>query len=454
METKTKNDLSAMTIPDLNREKREILKLVRAASRREPFDQQAYDDHMAEVDRIGEAIDEATEERDYIESRRVPGGVLDGGDGGDYAATARAVTGVEAARCANLFGDARKFGPMNSSNGFESLDDFLTSLASGRNDQRLYEARAQSGGVPSEGGFSVPDQFVNEWLDATLEQEIVRPRARIIGMTSSTVRVPAWVNDDHQDGNRFGGLQAQWVGEDGTMSITSAKMRQIQLTAKKLYLLTKASRELVSDGMSFAEQLQGIMRQESNFVLDDGFLNGDGSSGPLGMLNSGNPALIVQAKESGQAANTIVVENLDKMESRLPGRSQEQAIWVIHSSTIPALRRLTISVGTGGSQITQALEGKVGNRTLLGRKAIVTEKASQLGSQGDVSLIDPSEYVVGLRSEIEIAVSEHVSFTTDEINYRSTIRADGMPTWNSALTQKDGVAANTQSPYITLAVRA
>jgi len=45
----------------------------------------------------------------------------------------------------------------------------------------------------------------------------------------------------------------------------------------------------------------------------------------------------------------------------------------------------------------------------------------------------------------------HVKFITDEMTYRFIARNDGQPSWNAALTPKNG--SNTLSPYVALAAR-
>ena len=73
------------------------------------------------------------------------------------------------------------------------------------------------------------------------------------------------------------------------------------------------------------------------------------------------------------------------------------------------------------------------------------------GDKRDVMLVDFSQYVVGLRSEMRFDQSIHVGFSTDEILARLIERHDGQPLWNSALTLADGT---TQvSPFICLAAR-
>jgi HK97 family phage major capsid protein len=82
---------------------------------------------------------------------------------------------------------------------------------------------------------------------------------------------------------------------------------------------------------------------------------------------------------------------------------------------------------------------------------LFTEKVPSLGTEGDISLLDLSTYVVGLRSGMRFDTSIHVAFATDELLSRIIERHDGQSLWNEPLTLADGVT--TVSPVVTLADR-
>ena len=152
-----------------------------------------------------------------------------------------------------------------SMGGFDGSEDFLASLHSGRADARLIADYApaglratMTGTVPSDGGFSVPSELFRTWLDASLEGEIVRPRAFIQPMTSSSGKAPGW-DDGDRSSTLYGGFTGQWVAEGSTVTETAPKMRLIELHARKLAILTRVSNELIADGVSFEQQLGGAI---------------------------------------------------------------------------------------------------------------------------------------------------------------------------------------------------
>jgi len=340
-----------------------------------------------------------------------------------------------------LFGETR--------NGFESFAQFADYVASGRMDERL-NTRAASGAVPSDGGFSMDVQYEQWLLDESLEGEIVRrlPGINIVGMTSRTTKIPAWNSADHSAG-AVGGMIGYWTGENTAGSETIPEMNQRELHARKLMVLARSSLELIEDGLSYGQQLQNGMAATLGFYLDDAFINGDGVAKPQGILNAG--CAIEVAKESGQGAATVVLQNISKMYSRMLPAAQRRAVWLAHPDVLPQLYQLDIAVGTGGSWV-QPMREESGNFFLMGRPVIFTEHLENVGSAGDLAFFDPKSYAVGIREgSLRLDFSDHVGFTSAQRMFRSMIRVDGACVLPEAITLKDG--STTVSPVVTLAER-
>lgn len=140
-----------------------------------------------------------------------------------------------------------------SNSGFHSIDEFLKTLHLGRADQRLLNSTMVEG-IPEFGGYSVPEEYGAFLMDKSLESEIIRPRATVWGMGSETKKVPAFDGADRTN-NLFGGISGEWLEEGASGTRKTAKLRLIQLKAKKLACFSQASNELIADGMSFEEML-------------------------------------------------------------------------------------------------------------------------------------------------------------------------------------------------------
>ena len=185
------------------------------------------------------------------------------------------------------------------------------------------------------------------------------------------------------------------------------------------------------------------------YFEDDAFLNGIGAGQPVGIINA--DALVTVAKETGQAATTIVSENIDKMYSRMLPSSRANAIWLAHPDTLPQIVSLSRSVGTGGSAVMMNSMAGAAPASIYGRPLIISEKCQSIGSAGDIYFVDLSYYVIGDRQSISMAASPHVRFQNDETVWRFTQRVDGKPWIESALTPRNGT--NTLSPFVALATR-
>ena len=335
---------------------------------------------------------------------------------------------------------------------FRSFGEFLEqihpsqSLRAGGLDARL---KVLGEGQGDQGGFLVPEQFVANLLALSLEQAVIRPRAFTIPMASNTVRIPV-VRDTTHASNVFGGVQAYWTPESGSVTASEPTFGQAALVAKKLVGYTTASNELLMDNAVGLEALLTRLFPEAlAYFEDDAFINGDGAGEPTGILNAG--ALVSVGAETGQAATTIVAENLDKMYSRMLPTSVGRAVWLAHPDTFPQLAALSRSVGTGGSAVWVANMAGGPPQSIYGRPLIFTEKCKTLGTVGDIYFADLSYYVVGDRQGMTMSASPHVRFTNDETVWRFIQRLDGRPWIESALTPRQG--SNTLSPFVALATR-
>jgi HK97 family phage major capsid protein len=143
------------------------------------------------------------------------------------------------------------------------------------------------------------------------------------------------------------------------------------------------------------------------------------------------------------------------MYERLHPACIKNACWVFNIGTRKALLgMLQPAAITGGATVqpTQPVlqQRPDGSFQVLGLPAFFTEKTPAFSSQGDVLLADFSQYAVGLRNEMSMAVSQHLYFDSDETAFRALIRADGRGRWSQAMQPKSGA---TLSWCVTLQAR-
>lgn len=340
------------------------------------------------------------------------------------------------------------FGEPQSRGGFDSFNEYLSVMASAKYEPRLEELRQMITGVGSEGGFLIPEGFAAQILDVALESEIVRPRARIWPMTTENLKIPGWNGFDHSGGDLYGGFGGAWLAEAGTATREYPELRQIELKAKKLAIYSQASRELIESGVNFEQQLFGAMAKSVSWHMDNAYISGNGVGRPLGILNS--PGVVSVAPEPGQAAGTLLHENLANMFARLHPSLINNSVWLCNSTAIPQLLQLSIAVGVGGVHV-PVLSDTGGQFKMLTRPVIFTEKVPQLGTEGDIILVDLSQYAVGLRREIFMDKSNAPGWLQDLQDYRTLVRVDGQGTWSDVFTPANGA---TQGWAVTIQDRA
>lgn len=340
---------------------------------------------------------------------------------------------------------------------FDGLSGFLkdiwhnTPVSAGIEQKRagLRNAAANSG-EPASGGFLLPESFRADLLRLSLERGVVRPRARVIPMEAPRVLFPMLDVTSHAD-NVYGGVQGYWTPESGQMTDVAATFGRVALDAWKLTAFANVPNELITDSaISFETFIRSAFPEALAYFEDDAFINGSGAGQPEGWLNAS--ATVAVAKESGQAAATIVWENIVRMYARMLPQSLSSAVWVVSPDVFPELATMALSVGTGGSAI-WLNNGVAGPpATILGRPVIITEKVNTLGTQGDISFVDLSYYLIGDRQAMTVESSPHYRFQNGETSFRFVTRVDGRPWLQSALTPRN--SGPTLSPFVQLATRA
>ena len=334
---------------------------------------------------------------------------------------------------------------------FKTFGEYLSIIAPTNVAARGVDARLKvlGEGQGDQGGFLVPEQFTAQLLQLALENAVVRPRAFRLPMTSLNLSLPTIVDTTHAT-NVFGGVRGYWTPESGSYTSSEPSFGRVTLTAKKLTAYTSAANELLADAaISLEALLMRLFPQALAYFEDDSFINGIGGGQPVGIINA--DALVTVAKETGQAATTIVAENIDKMYSRMIPSSRARAVWVAHPDTLPQIVSMSRSVGTGGSAVMMNNMAGAAPASIYGRPLIMTEKCQTLGTAGDIFFVDFGYYVIGDRQTLSMAASPHVRFQNDETVWRFTSRLDGRPWLESALTPRNG--SNTLSPFVNLATR-
>lgn len=343
--------------------------------------------------------------------------------------------------------------------GFRAMGEFvnavrMASMRGGDIDTRLKNAAASTyanEASGADGGFAVPPDFRSEIMTKMLAQDSLLSRTQNMPTSSNSITVPV---DETTPWQSTGGIQAYWTGEASTYTQSKPTLREITMKMNKLTALVPVTSELLEDGPALGSYVASKAPEKMSFRVSDAIVRGSGVGQPLGFLNS--PALVTQAKENAQTADTINATNILKMYSRMPSSYRPNAVWLIHPDAEPQLPLMTV----GTTPIYMPPGGLSGSMygTLLGRPVLPHQVCETVGDLGDIMLVDLTQYLTaiktgggyggdGIRSETSI----HLWFDQDITAFKFTMRIAGMPWWNAAVDMRDGT--NTQSPYVVLEAR-
>lgn len=303
------------------------------------------------------------------------------------------------------------------------------------------------------GGFAVPTTLLPGLLSVGTEGDPSAGRTQPVPMQSPTVEILARVDKDHST-SVSGGLTVSRRAETGAFADSRGKLEKVRLHADTLAGLAYATEELLTDSpISFVAILDAGFRDQFAHHMIGEKLRGKGAGEFLGILSalagSNNGPTISIAKETGQAADTILAQNVMKMRARCWGYGN--AIWLANHDTYPILRAMVLPAGVGGQLMYQPslVEGRPD--LLEGRPIVYTEYASKLGDQGDLILANWSQYLEGLYQPLQSAESVHVRFINHERTFKFWVRNAGAPWWRTALTPNQ--SSDTLSPFVVLDAR-
>ena len=342
--------------------------------------------------------------------------------------------------------------------GFASIGEFMQAVYLSQKpgksmDERLFIGAAAPTSFGNEsagqdGGFLVPPDFSKEIFRLSLGEDSLMPLTDNVEITANSMAFPK----DETTPWGTNGIRAYWQGEAAAANATKPVMGLATLRLKKLMALVPTTDELLDDASALTSYLPDKVATSIRWKTNESILFGAGNGIPIGCMNAG--AVVTVAKETGQATQTLVPQNLAKIIARLPPGSFGNAVWIINNDVLPAL--FTLSLGNypiylpngltvGGIQVSPY-------GTLLGRPVIVSQHANTFSSQGDVMLVDLSYYqTITKAGGLQTATSMHLYFDADLTAFRTTFRMDGQSKIASAIDPAKG--SSKLSPFIQLAAR-
>jgi HK97 family phage major capsid protein len=344
--------------------------------------------------------------------------------------------------------------------GWKHMGDFAQAvrIAASRGGSAVVDPRLvmnapttySSEGVGEDGGFAVPPDFRAAIWQKVNGEDSLLSRTDQQTTSKNTIVFPA---DETTPWDTSGGIQAYWESEAGQITQSKVALKEKTIRLNKLTALVPVTSELLEDAPGLDSYLRNKVGTKFDFKMSLKIIQGIGNGEPLGILKS--PSLVSVAKETGQEADTVLSENINKMWSRMYAPCRRNAVWLINQDIEPQLDAMTIGVGVGGVPVYLPAGGlsAAPYGTLKGRPVVPTQACETLGDQGDIILVDFSQYLTAIKTgNIRTDVSMHLWFDYDVMAYRFIIRMAGQPWWATYITPRD--SSNYLSWAVTLDERA
>ena len=299
----------------------------------------------------------------------------------------------------------------------------------------------------SAGGYLVPEEFSNQLLQIAAQASPVAQRVMRVPVNVNSGSYPALdysVSPTAGSGQSAlaAGLSAATTEENAALTEDEPVFRELNWRLHKIGGFTEASNELISDSPQAIEALLTNLfsitianKNERNII------RGSGAGEPLGILNAACTVGVATASD-----NVFAEADALNMLSRFKRLSAQQPVWIMHPGVIPDLNGFT-SVTSVDMVTYGGGDGPGVSGTLLGYPVIYSEHMPQ-DDNDDVILADLGAYLWFQKGALEIAFSEHASFTSDRGVWRFTQRNDGMPWLSAAITLADPTGSYTVSPFV------
>lgn len=339
--------------------------------------------------------------------------------------------------------------------GFDDFGEYCVSLVAAARpgmpqDPRLVAAPTTitQESTGADGGYLVPVEFAGRIFAHSLEEDAFLPMTDNDTVRGNSMTFPR----DETTPWGSNGVRAYWEAEASQATQTKASLGSDIQRLHKLFALAPVTEEMVADSALIGGYVERKAGESIRWKTNDALMNGTGAGQPLGMLNANNSALVVQAKETSQTADTIVAGNVVKMFPRL--LNPARGVWVVNPDAWPQLPLMTIgdqpvfTLPAGGGGLTSTPSG-----FLLGRPVMMSDTMQTVGDQGDLAFIDWRAYhTITKVGGVRTATSMHLWFDYDVMAFRATFRIDGAPWHKNAVTPPN--SAVTRSSAVVIAARA
>ena len=266
-------------------------------------------------------------------------------------------------------------------------------------------------GDDTEGGFLVPDEYERTLVDALREENRLRTLCKIIRTSSGDRKIPLVASHG----------TASWVEEEGTIPESDDAFGQITIGAHKIASMIKVSDELLQDSVfDVASYIATEFARRVGDAEEAAFISGDGSGKPYGMLHATNGAA---AGVTAASATAITADELLDLIYSLRAPYRKRAVFLMHDSTIKAIRKLKDG---NGQYLWQPGMKEGAPDMLLGYRLVTSTHMPVIAAAAKPILFgDLTSYWIADREGRSMQRLNELYAATGQVGFRVTQRVDG-----------------------------
>ena len=275
------------------------------------------------------------------------------------------------------------------------------------------EIKAMQEDTDAEGGFFVPEQFINQVVhDTGVPGAQLRPLCTVLRVTSKDGYIPTLAS-------------ATWaaIAEEAAPTESTPVVGQVNFSLEKSGGLVKVSRELLEDSaINLPAFLSQIFQEAAGQFEDVGIISGNNTTQYAGIMSDGDVAFYTMAN-----ATSVVGADLIGTYYALNAQHRANASWVM-KSTIASLVN-SIAITAAGVHSIPSLTAAPADY-ILGRPNVLTDVTSGLGgtitSTEKIAIFgDFKQYYIFDRVGFTIRRNDSLYMGNDQVGFFASRRGDG-----------------------------
>jgi HK97 family phage major capsid protein len=275
------------------------------------------------------------------------------------------------------------------------------------------EAKAMQEDTDAEGGFFVPEQFINQVVhDPGVPGSQLRPLCNVIRVASKDGYIPT-----------MGSATWAAIAEEAAPSESTPTVGQVTFSIEKSGGLVKVSRELLDDSaINLPALLSQIFQEAAGQFEDTGIISGNDTTQYAGIMSNASVAFYTMAN-----ATSVVGADLIGTYYALNAQHRANASWVMKSSIASLVN--SIAITAAGVHSIPSLTAAPAD-FILGKPNVLTDVTSGLGgnitSTEKIAIFgDFKQYYIFDRVGFTIRRNDDLYMGNDQIGFFATRRGDG-----------------------------